>query len=57
MAGDSEGGEADRLDVAGSLAALRIWYRSRPSTIYSGSSEVQRNLLAKRVLKLPGAKA
>jgi alkylation response protein AidB-like acyl-CoA dehydrogenase len=56
VAGEA-GVEADRLDVAGSLAALRIWYRSRPSTVYSGSSEVQRNLLAKRVLKLPGAKA
>jgi alkylation response protein AidB-like acyl-CoA dehydrogenase len=48
-----EGVEADRLDVAGSLAALRLYYRSRPSTIYSGSNEVQRNLLAKRVLRLP----
>jgi alkylation response protein AidB-like acyl-CoA dehydrogenase len=51
-----EGVEADLLDVAGSLSALRLYYRSRPSTIYSGSSEVQRNLLAKRVLKLPGAR-
>jgi len=50
-----EGVEADRLDVAGSLAALRLYYRSRPSTIYSGSSEVQRNLLSKQVLKLPVA--
>jgi len=48
-----EGVEADRLDEAGSLAALRLYYRSRPATIYSGSSEVQRNLLAKRVLGMP----
>ncbi len=50
-----EGVEADQMDAAGSLAALRLYYRSRPSTIYSGSTEVQKNLLAKRVLGLPAA--
>jgi alkylation response protein AidB-like acyl-CoA dehydrogenase len=30
------------------------YYLSRPSTIYGGSSEVQRNILAKALLKLPG---
>ena len=50
-----EGVEADGMDVSGSLTALRLYYRSRPSTIYSGSTEVQKNLLAKRVLGLPAA--
>jgi len=33
---------------------LTTFYYSRPSTIYGGSSEIQRNIMAKYVLKLPG---
>jgi hypothetical protein len=32
---------------------LTPFYYARPGTIYGGSSEVQRNILAKYVLKLP----
>ncbi len=35
------------------IRVLGAYYRARPSTIYGGSSEVQRNILAKQVLKLP----
>ncbi len=35
------------------LAATRDWLRSRGNTIEGGSSEVQRNIIAKRVLGLP----
>lgn len=33
---------------------VATYYLSRPSTIYGGSSEVQRNILAKAILQLPG---
>jgi alkylation response protein AidB-like acyl-CoA dehydrogenase len=33
---------------------LSPFYNSRPGTIYGGSNEIQRNILAKYVLKLPG---
>jgi hypothetical protein len=38
-----------------SVSVLSAYYRARPSTIYGGSSEVQRNIIAKQVLKLPSA--
>jgi hypothetical protein len=37
------------------VSVLSAYYRARPSTIYGGSSEVQRNIIAKQVLKLPSA--
>jgi alkylation response protein AidB-like acyl-CoA dehydrogenase len=35
--------------------ALNLFYNSRPATIYGGSNEIQRNILAKAVLELPDA--
>jgi alkylation response protein AidB-like acyl-CoA dehydrogenase len=37
------------------LDALSGFYMSRPSTIYGGSNEIQKNILAKNVLDLPDA--
>jgi alkylation response protein AidB-like acyl-CoA dehydrogenase len=37
-----------------SYKPVNTYYLSRPSTIYGGSSQVQRNILAKAILKLPG---
>jgi len=33
---------------------LGPWYKARPATIYGGSNEIQRNIIARRVLDLPG---
>lgn len=33
---------------------LGAWYKARPATIYGGSNEIQRNIIARRVLELPG---
>ncbi len=53
-AGAEEGVIAGVQDVAGvETDFLNPYYYSRPATIYGGSSEIQRNILAKYVLKLP----
>jgi alkylation response protein AidB-like acyl-CoA dehydrogenase len=41
---------------ADDIRVLGAYYRARPSTIYGGSSEVQRNIIAKQVLKLPSTR-
>jgi alkylation response protein AidB-like acyl-CoA dehydrogenase len=35
------------------LTLTRAWLAAKATTIYGGSSEIQRNIIAKRVLKLP----
>jgi alkylation response protein AidB-like acyl-CoA dehydrogenase len=38
---------AEELNVVG------LWYKARPATIYGGSNEIQRNIIARQVLDLP----
>ena len=35
------------------IDVLSQYYNARPTTLYGGSNEIQRNILAKQVLKLP----
>ena len=50
-----EGGvQLDGVDTtAGPIDALFPYYHARPTTIYGGSNEIQRNIIAKLVLNLP----
>lgn len=53
------GGEAATSDAAitlssGGLHAANVFFSARPASIYGGSNEIQRNILAKAVLQLPG---
>ena len=53
--GEEQGVMPGVQDVAGVKADfLNAFYYARPATIYGGSSEIQRNILAKYVLRLPG---
>ena len=38
-----------------SVNLLGSWYKSRPTTIYGGSNEIQSNILARQVLGLPAS--
>lgn len=42
------------LGGQGQLHATNLYFMSLPATIYGGSSEIQRNILAKGILGLPG---
>ena len=48
----SLGWEGDEFS-AEELALTRIWLRAKAFTIAGGSSEIQLNIIAKRVLGLP----
>lgn len=54
VAGEYGGTEATiPLADGSSLKPINPYYLSRPTTIYGGSSEVQRNILARAILRLP----
>jgi alkylation response protein AidB-like acyl-CoA dehydrogenase len=48
------GGQFGPLDGNRELNPAGLFIQSRPATIYAGSNEIQRNILAKNVLELPG---
>jgi alkylation response protein AidB-like acyl-CoA dehydrogenase len=37
------------------VAQTRMWLSAKATTIYGGSSEIQRNIIAKRILRLPSS--
>ena len=53
IAGASGGTPGDIEVEGGSIDVLTTFYNARPATIYGGSNEIQRNILATSVLQLP----
>lgn len=52
--GGSLGGLAGEVELDGELVNIvGVWHKARPATIYGGSSEIQRNIIARQVLGLP----
>lgn len=52
--GGAGAAQVDGIDLKGdNIDTLYPWYNARPTTIYGGSNEIQRNILAKAVLRLP----
>lgn len=53
-AAGEHGAERGEIDLgAGAANVLSQFYNARPATIYGGSNEIQRNIIAKHVLSLP----
>jgi len=53
IAGENAG-LLDPIEGNRDLNATGLYIQARPATIYGGSNEIQRNILAKNVLQLPG---
>ncbi len=53
-AGESGVADAAIALPGGDLHAANVFFAARPASIYGGSNEIQRNILAKGVLELPG---
>jgi alkylation response protein AidB-like acyl-CoA dehydrogenase len=51
---DALGWDGERVSEQ-DRALTRSWLRAKATTIYAGSSEIQRNIISKRVLRLPSA--